>query len=151
MSNVIELKDLTVGDTVAYFCGWGSTLPPQEKKVARTTKLYIILEGHNSDKFRKDDGTIVNFTLGKTERIQIPTTEILAKWDRQKLIEEFTELMNRRKNFEIKALKKALQRLLSEDLTQDELIKISSCVIKCKSLSTQALKEATADLWGGVS
>ncbi len=151
MSNAIELNDLNEGDVVAYFCGYGSNLPPYKKKIARTTKLYIILEGHSYDKFKKENGVVVNCTPGKVERIQIPTPEIQAQWDRQKLIEDFTELMNRRKYFEVTALKKALQRLLEESLTQDELIEIASVAVESKTLSTQALKEAVDELWGGVS
>lgn len=145
------LYDLESGDIVAYFCGYGSNIPPQEKKIARTTQRYIILEGQSYDKFRKEDGRVLNLTPGKIERITIPTPEHLARWNRRKLIEEFTDLMNRRKNFEVTALRKALQRLLCEDLAQDELIEIASVAIEGKSVSTQVLKEAVDELWGGVS
>lgn len=153
MQNMIKktLGDLVLGDIVAYFCGYGRNVPPQEKKIARITQRYIILEGQSYDKFRKEDGCVVNFTPGKIERIAIPTPENLAQWAKRKLIEEFTELMNRRKYFEVTALRKALQRLLCEELTQDELIEIASVAIESKSLSTQTLKEAVDELWGGIS
>lgn len=145
------LGDLAPGDMVAYFCGYGSNIPPQEKKIERTTQRYIIIEGQKYDKFKKEDGVIVNFTPGMVERIAVPTPEHLSQWNRRKLIEEFVELMNRRRSFEVIALKKALQNLISESLTQTELVEIASVVIESKSLSNQALKEAVDELWGGVS
>lgn len=145
------LRDLEPGDIVAYFCGYGSNIPPQEKTIERITQRYIILEGQSYDKFRKEDGCVVNFTPGKIERIAIPTREHLAQWNKRKLIAEFTELMNRRKNFNVSALKAALQQLLFDELTQDELIEIASVAIESKSLSSQVLKEAVDELWGGVS
>ena len=150
MTNVIRLEDVMTGDTVAYFYGWGSNIPPEKMKVARTTKLYIILERQSYNKFKKENGVVVDRTPGKVERIAIPTPEMEAQWDREKLIVEFTELMNRRRNFESIALQAAIQRLLSEELTQDEVIEIAACVIECKSLSNQALKESVDELWGGI-
>ena len=152
MTNAIGLEDVMIGDTVAYFRGCGSNMPPEKMKVARITKLYIILEGQSYNKFKKENGVVVDCTLGKIERIAIPTPEIEAQWEREKLIVEFTELMNRRKfaNSEIIALRKVIQQLLSEELTQDELIEIAASVIECKSLSNQALQESVNELWGSV-
>jgi hypothetical protein len=146
MINADSLENLNVGDSVAHFEG----LVCKERIVERVTTTYIVVKDYYGIHFKKKDGKPTHPGDG-FNFIAVVTPEIQAQWDKQKLIEEFTELMNRRKNFEVKALKKALQRLLSENLTQDELIKISSCVIECKSLSIQTLKEATNDLWGGVS
>ena len=150
MSNAIELSDLNVGDTVAYFCGYGIRVPVEAMKISRVTKLYIFLDGCYNNKFKRESGAIVNHTIGKIEHIRIPTPENKAQWTHEKLIAEFTELMNRREDFNVIALQAAIQRLLSEELTQDELIEIAACVIECKSLSNQALKESVDELWGGI-
>ncbi|MEG3881401.1 hypothetical protein QT972_28965 [Microcoleus sp. herbarium7] len=153
MPNAIGLEDVTAGDTVAYYCGWGSNLPPQKMEIKRTTELYIILEGQSYNKFKKKDGIVVNPTLGKIERIAIPTPRIEAQWNHVKLIAEFTELMNRRKDFDVSVLRKVLQKLLmSEDLTQDDLVEIAYPILQGEGgLSNHALQEAVDELWGGVS
>ena len=153
MSNVIKLNDLNVGDTVAYFCGYGIRVPVEAMKISRVTKLYIFLDGCYNNKFKRESGLIVNHTIGKIEHIRIPTPENKAQWEREKLIVEFTELMNRRKDFDVSVLRKVLQKLLmSEDLTQDDLVEIAYPMLQGEGgLSNHALQEAVDELWGGVS
>lgn len=144
----MTLFDLKAGDKVAHYCGWGSPTP-KKAIVKRTTTDYVIIEieADHHERFRKEDGCVIDCVRGKTDRINIPTPEVEAQWGRENLIENFIELMNDRDNYNAVAFRKAVHQLVADYLDQDDYIKVMTVLIRCESIPSETLENTVNELW----